>query len=290
MDLSTDDDEFLLMDFIFIRENAIVFVLLVPKPLPPPFSKGFNFPSLLTRGSTKRVSFKAASHTSKGVLDYVHMDVWGPIKHVSNGGAHYFVTFIDDFSRKVWVYSMKHKSEVFDVFKQWKARVKNHTGKKLKYFRSNNGMEYKDDEFLQFCKDKDIIRHFSVKRTPEHNGVAERMNRTLLEQARCMGMNASLPKSFWAEVVNTTCYLINRSPIFAINHQVLKERRSPSLAQPPCSAADPSLAQSRCSALFRRTPMKPSSSPNLEVPNSIASRLPKYEAHPNLNAGVDPRC
>ncbi|KAK3014360.1 hypothetical protein RJ639_009082 [Escallonia herrerae] len=138
----------------------------------------------------KRVSFKAASHTSKGVLDYIHSDVWGPIKHISNGGARYFVTFIDDFSRKVWVYFMKHKSEVFNMFKQWKARVENQTGKKLKYFRSDNGMEYKDEEFLQFCKDKGIIRHFLVKRFPEQNGVAKGMNKTLLERARCMRLNA----------------------------------------------------------------------------------------------------
>ncbi|KAK3027969.1 hypothetical protein RJ639_039436 [Escallonia herrerae] len=83
-----------------------------------------------SRFDKKRVSFKAASHTSKGVLDYVHSDVWGPIRHISNGGARYFVTFIDDFSRKVWVYFMKHKSEVFNVFEQWKARVENQTGVK----------------------------------------------------------------------------------------------------------------------------------------------------------------
>ncbi|KAK3038599.1 hypothetical protein RJ639_027262 [Escallonia herrerae] len=183
-------------------------------------------------GKQKRVSFKAASHTSKGVLDYIHSDVWGPIRHISNGGARYFVTFIDDFSRKVWVYFMKHKSEVFNVFKQWKARVKNQTGKKLKYFRSDNGMEYKDEEFLQFCKDKGIIRHFSVKRTPEQNGVAERMNRTLLERARCMRLNADLPKSFWAEVVNTACYLINRSPSSAINHRVPEDNEERSKLDP----------------------------------------------------------
>ncbi|KAK3038231.1 hypothetical protein RJ639_030840 [Escallonia herrerae] len=147
----------------------------------------------------------------------------GTIKHVSNWGARYFVTFIDDFSRKIWVYFMKHKSEVFNVFKQWKARVKNQTSKKLKYFKSDNGMEYKDDEFLQFCKDKGIIKHFSVKRTLEQNRVAERMNRTLLGRARCMRLNADLPKSFWAEAINTTCYLINHSPSSAINHRVPEE-------------------------------------------------------------------
>ena len=112
------------------------------------------------------------------------------------GGAHYFVSFIDDYSRKVWVYFMKQKSEVFRIFKQWKAKVENQTGKKLKYFRSDNGTEYKDISFLQFCQDEGITRHFSVKRTPEQNGVAERMNRTLLERARCMRLNAGLPKSF----------------------------------------------------------------------------------------------
>ncbi|KAK3025998.1 hypothetical protein RJ639_042155 [Escallonia herrerae] len=106
-------------------------------------------------GKQKRIRFKAASHTSKRVLDYVHSDVWGPTKHISNEGAHYFVTFIDDFSRRIWVYFMKHKSVVFNVFKQWKARVENQTGKarvenqtgkKLKYFISDNGMQYKDEK------------------------------------------------------------------------------------------------------------------------------------------------
>jgi hypothetical protein len=67
-------------------------------------------------GKQRRVSFKVSSHTSKGVLDYVHSNVWGPVAVPSNKGIH-FVNFIDDFSRKVWVYFMKHKSEVFTIFK-----------------------------------------------------------------------------------------------------------------------------------------------------------------------------
>jgi hypothetical protein len=66
-----------------------------------------------------------ASHTSKGVLDYVYLDVWGPVAVLSNEDAHYFVSFIDDFSRKVWVYFTRYKSEVFTIFKQWKAQVEN---------------------------------------------------------------------------------------------------------------------------------------------------------------------
>jgi transposase InsO family protein len=55
------------------------------------------------------------------VLSYVHSDVWGPVAVSSNGGAYYFVNFIDDFSRTIWVYFMRHKLEVFTIFKQWKA-------------------------------------------------------------------------------------------------------------------------------------------------------------------------
>jgi hypothetical protein len=174
-------------------------------------------------GKHQRVSFKVASHTSKGVLDYVHSDVWGPVVVPSNGGAHYFFSFIDDFSIKVWVYFMKHKLEVFTIFKQWKAQVENQTGRRVKYLRSDNGLEYKDTTFLEFCKTEGITRHFTVRGTPQQNGVAERMNRTLLEKARCMRLSAELPKSFWAEAVNYACFITNRSLAAGIDFKVLEE-------------------------------------------------------------------
>ena len=77
-------------------------------------------------GKQHRVSFKTGVHTSKEVLDYVHSDVWGPVTVSSHSGAHYFVSFIDDYSRKVWVYFLKHKSDVFAMFKSWKAQVETH--------------------------------------------------------------------------------------------------------------------------------------------------------------------
>ena len=59
---------------------------------------------------------------AKGILDYIHSDVWGPTPIRSHGGARYFVTFVDDYSRKIWVYVMQEKSEVFAKFKEWKAK------------------------------------------------------------------------------------------------------------------------------------------------------------------------
>ena len=61
-------------------------------------------------GKQKRVSFHNATHTTQGILDYVHSDVWGPAKVLSLGGAKYFITFIDYWSRKVWTYLLKHKN------------------------------------------------------------------------------------------------------------------------------------------------------------------------------------
>ena len=93
----------------------------------------------------------------------------------------------------------------------------------MKYIRSDNGTEYKESKFLEFCRNEGIARHFTIKKTTQHNGVVERMNRTLLEIAWCMRLKAGLPKIFWAEAINTVVYLINRSPCSVINFKVPKE-------------------------------------------------------------------
>jgi len=103
-----------------------------------------NFCKFCVLGKQTRVSFMTGKHRIEGILDYVHSDVWGPTRESSFGGPMYYVTFTDDFSRKVWVYFMKQKSEVFDKFKLWRAEVENQTGRKIKYLRSDNGTEYTD--------------------------------------------------------------------------------------------------------------------------------------------------
>ena len=83
-------------------------------------------------GKQKRVKFGTAIHNTEGTLDYIHTDVWGPTKTASLGGKHYFVTFVDDFSRRVWVYTLKSKDEVFETFLVWKKMVENQTERKIK--------------------------------------------------------------------------------------------------------------------------------------------------------------
>ncbi len=168
-------------------------------------------------GKHKRVKFSTSVHTTKGILDYVHADLWGPSRKPSLSGARYMLTIIDDYSRKVWPYFLKNKYEAFDAFKDWKVMVERQTERKVKYLRTDNGMEFCSRAFEDYCRKEGIARHHTIPYTPQQNGVAERMNRTIISKARCMLSNAGMGRHFWAEAASTACYLINRSPSTAIN-------------------------------------------------------------------------
>ena len=107
---------------------------------------------------------------------------------------------------------MRKKSEVFDKFKEFKALVENQTDKKIKVSRKDNGGEFCKKEFEEFCKKCGIARQKTYPYTPQQNGVVERMNRTLMEKSRSMLCGTRLGQEFWAEAVETACYLLNRSP------------------------------------------------------------------------------
>ena len=131
-------------------------------------------------GKQTKVKFGTAIHQAEGILDYVHTDVWGPAKNESLGRKRWFVSFIDDYSRRSWVYMMKHKHEVLNIFLEWKNMVEKKTGKKLKVLRSDNGGEYTSDPFFEICKREGITRHFSVKETLQQNGIAEQLNQNIV--------------------------------------------------------------------------------------------------------------
>ncbi|KAK1423937.1 hypothetical protein QVD17_19248 [Tagetes erecta] len=168
-------------------------------------------------GKHKRVKFTRSLHKSKAILDYVHSDLWGPAKNESLGGARYYLSIVDDYSRRVWIYILKSKSEAFGKFKEWKTLVETQTEKKVKKLRTDNGLEFCNDDFNKFCRKHGISRHLTVPGTPQQNGLVERMNRTICNKLRCMLFDSGLPKKFWAEAANTAVYLINRSPSTALD-------------------------------------------------------------------------
>ena len=176
----------------------------------------FKFSKHCVVGKKTRVKFGIANHDTCEILEYVDSDVWGPTKTASISGSHYFVTFVDDFSICVRVYTMRAKDEVLEIFVKWKKLVETQTRKKIKVLRSDNRGEYTYDPFLQVCQSEGIKRYFMVRHTPQQNGVAKRMNHTLLEKVLCMLSNADLDKKFWAEAINYASNLINQLPSAAI--------------------------------------------------------------------------
>ena len=175
-------------------------------------------------GKSCRVKFSTGIHSTKGQLDYIHSDLWGASKVSTIGGANYFMSIIDDYSRKVWVYLLKTKDEAFGTFVKWKRLTENQTGLKVKKLRTDNGLEFCSAEFNDYCNKEGIARHHTVRSTPQQNGLAERMNRTLLERVRCMLKGAGLEKKFWGEAITTACYLINRCPSAAIDFKTPQEK------------------------------------------------------------------
>lgn len=101
--------------------------------------------------------------------------------------------------------------------------MENQTGRQIKVLRTDNGLEYLSEEFTEFCKDHGITRQKTVRHTPQQNGLAERMNKTILERVRCMLSFENLNKRFWGEAIHTTFYLINRSPSSAIGFKTSEE-------------------------------------------------------------------
>nr|GEY29453.1 hypothetical protein [Tanacetum cinerariifolium] len=163
-------------------------------------------------GKLARKPYTHQVERAKDLLGLIHTNVCGPFKIMSRQGASYFVTFTDYFSRYGYVYLLKHKHEVFETFKVFQKEVENQLGKTIKSLRSDRVDEYISQEFLDHLKDHGIIAHRTPPYTPQHNGVSERRNRTILDMVRSMMSQTTLPKSFWDYALETATRIINIVP------------------------------------------------------------------------------
>jgi transposase InsO family protein len=130
----------------------------------------------------------------------------------SLSGCDYYLTFIDDYSKKTWVYFLKTKSGVFKRFQEFRALVENQSGKRIKVLQSDNGGECSSRQFIDFCAQHGIRRQMTVPYNPQQNGVTERKNRAITGAARSMLHDQSLPLYLWVEASATAVYLQHRSP------------------------------------------------------------------------------
>ncbi|WVZ80255.1 hypothetical protein U9M48_027747 [Paspalum notatum var. saurae] len=110
----------------------------------------------------------------------------------------------------LWVFFMEFKDEAFGFVRDLVLRLRNESHKAMRAIRSDNGGEFRNSRFENFCRDLGLEHQFSSPYTPPQNGVVERKNRTLVEMARTMLDEHRTPRRFWAEAVNTACYIANR--------------------------------------------------------------------------------
>ena len=143
-------------------------------------------------------------------LALVHSDLCGPFPTPSLSGAKYFISFIDDFSRFTILHFLKYKSQAYQAFKEYKARVEVQTSSKIKSLQTDGGGEYMSHEFQSLYQNEGIHHRISTPHTPQQNGVSERRNRSLLNMARSMLQFSHLSPQFWEEAVGTACYIQNR--------------------------------------------------------------------------------
>nr|GEW63898.1 ribonuclease H-like domain-containing protein [Tanacetum cinerariifolium] len=142
-------------------------------------------------------------------LQLLHMDLFGPVS-IKRNKKTYCLVVTDDFIRFTWVFSLATKDENPEILKNFIACIENQMDHKVKTIRCDNRTEFKNKIMNEFYEMKGIRREFSVARTPQQNGIAERKNRTLIEAARTMLADSKLPSTFWAEAVNTSCYIENK--------------------------------------------------------------------------------
>ncbi|GJW62113.1 ribonuclease H-like domain-containing protein [Tanacetum coccineum] len=163
------------------------------------------------KGKQHRASCKAKLERLISVpLHTLHMDLFGPTSVKSINHASYCLVITDDCTRFSWVFFLASKDETSGILQTFIRQIENQLNHKVKIIRSDNGTEFKNRDMLEFCGNKGIKQEYSNARTPQQNGVAERMNRTLIEAARTMLADSLLPTTFWAEAVSTACYIFNR--------------------------------------------------------------------------------
>jgi hypothetical protein len=175
------------------------------------------------QGKSVKHSFLNSENRAKGVLDIVHSYVSGPMLIASLSGYVYYVSFIDDYPRKTWIYLLKAKNDFFGKFKEFKTLVENLIERRIKALRSDNGGEFTSEEFKEYCKEVGIKRELSTPYNPQRNGITERKNRAIMEAVKAMIHDQDLPIHLWAEATKMTMYVQNKSPHKVLENKTLEE-------------------------------------------------------------------
>ncbi|CAL8163118.1 unnamed protein product [Prunus armeniaca] len=177
-----------------------------------------------------RTVFPLSDNKAAKPFDLVHSDVWG-LARVTSNGFRWFVTFIDDCTRLTWVFLLKNIHDVASILPELCTMVSTQFNAQVKVFRTDNGGEYVNNTLASFFLAQGIIHQTTTPFTPQQNGVSECKNHQLLEVARSLMLDMSVPHHLWGYAVLSAAYLINRTPSrvldFKTPHDVFGDHVSP---------------------------------------------------------------
>ena len=147
-------------------------------------------------GKQIALPFNTSESTSINIFDLIHSDVWGPSPVSSIGGPRYFVIFVDDYSRYSWIFHMKDRSELLQVYSNFAKMVETQFSKRIKIFRSDNALEYTQYAFQAVLHSYGTVHHLTCPGTSQQNGRTERKLRHIIDTVRALLLSAKVPAPF----------------------------------------------------------------------------------------------
>jgi hypothetical protein len=157
-------------------------------------------------------------------LELVHSDLCGPFPQKSLTGSRYMLTFIDNFSRRSWVYFLTTKDETLESFKHWRKTVEIESNLKVSYLRTNKGGDYLSTAFTSYCKSTGVCKQLTAVETPQQNGIIDHKNQHLYETTCTLLFGANLPPYLWEEAARAANFITNRMPHHALHRTTPLEK------------------------------------------------------------------
>ena len=182
----------------------------------------------------ERLPFSQNVTHSNSIFELFHVDIWGPYHTPTHDNYKYFITIVDNFSRSTWTHLLSTKSNVLQVLKNFVNMIENQFQTTVKIVRSDNGLEFNNNETKFFFQSKGIIHQKSCPYTPQQNSIVERKHKYLLETARALLFQSKLPTKYWGECILTATHLINRLPSVYLKNKCPYEvlyKRKPNYSQ-----------------------------------------------------------
>lgn len=180
-----------------------------------------------------RLPFSSERHRAKRPLEILHTDICGPIDPATWDKKKYMLTILDDYTHYCVVYLLEDKNEAEEYLKEFVEEAEAFHNKRVSKIRCDNGGEFVNHRIKKWSKAKGIFMDYTIPYSPQLNGKAERLNRTLVEKARALIFDSKITKEFWGEAVRVAAYLLNRSPTEAVDVTPIEKwtRRRPDLSR-----------------------------------------------------------